>query len=528
MKNNQPITQQEREYASSIHIVSTTDTKGIITSVNPDFCEISGFTEGELLGKNHNIIRHPDMPVEAFADLWRTVKQEKAWMGIVKNRCKNGDHYWVNAFVTPIFENGEVVGYQSVRIKPSRMEIERAEHLYHEINNGKSLVDKFLSLFKPRNLFFNIIASYALAMLPVIVYFAIRDLQEPMVLVEAGLIVSVVGLGVVWLVSKPWRETAARSQTTFQNDIAKQVYTGRTDELGQLELVSKALQAQQLTIVWRIDQVTRRLDDIADETSKAADNANSEMNKQRSEIEKIANAINEMVLTVQDVAQNATETASATERTTNEVNQGNSVVDQSSSMIEKLAKEIRNAGNAIDELSSNSQQIGSVVDVIRGIAEQTNLLALNAAIEAARAGDQGRGFAVVADEVRTLATRTQESTNEIQETVEKLQATASTTVEIMRDGESSSKESVEYSNEATKALQTISMAVAQIRDMSTQIATATEEQNAVSEEIKRNIENVKHSSNEATESSSLTANATDSLLLETRQLRNMIKQFTEH
>jgi len=133
MKINLPVTQREYDYPDSWVIVSTTDTKGIITYCNKAFIEISGFTEEELLGANHNIIRHPDMPPAAFKDLWDTIKKGKPWRGIVKNRCKNGDHYWVDAYVTPVYEGEKLIGYQSVRVKPSRAEIAAAERLYARI-----------------------------------------------------------------------------------------------------------------------------------------------------------------------------------------------------------------------------------------------------------------------------------------------------------------------------------------------------------------------------------------------------------
>ncbi len=139
MKNNQPVTQNEVQMKEGSILVSRTNLKGIITYCNEHFIEISGFTEKELIGKNHNIVRHPDMPPAAFADLWRTIKAGKPWSGIVKNRAKNGDHYWVEANVIPIIQNGKVVEYMSVRTKPSRAMIDKAEELYARMNSGEKL-----------------------------------------------------------------------------------------------------------------------------------------------------------------------------------------------------------------------------------------------------------------------------------------------------------------------------------------------------------------------------------------------------
>lgn len=139
MKRNLPVTDKNVPLSKDAVILSTTDAKGIITYINQDFIDISGFTIDELINVNHNIVRHPDMPPAAFADLWDTIKEGSPWMGIVKNRCKNGDHYWVDAYVTPIMENGQIVEYQSVRVQPEVKRVERAEETYSQINNGKRI-----------------------------------------------------------------------------------------------------------------------------------------------------------------------------------------------------------------------------------------------------------------------------------------------------------------------------------------------------------------------------------------------------
>ena len=137
MKINLPVTDKAYNLTDEDVIISTTNLKGITTSVNQEFIRICGFSEEELIGKNHNVIRHPDMPPEAFADLWSTLKAGKSWMGIVKNRCKNGDHYWVDGYVAPIFDKGSIIGYQSVRVKPKKEDVERATALYKQLREKK-------------------------------------------------------------------------------------------------------------------------------------------------------------------------------------------------------------------------------------------------------------------------------------------------------------------------------------------------------------------------------------------------------
>ncbi|NLY59724.1 MAG: PAS domain-containing protein, partial [Gammaproteobacteria bacterium] len=137
MKNNQPVTQHEVDFPSSQRLISATNAKGVIAYCNDEFVAVSGFSRDELIGSPHNIVRHPDMPEAVFAHMWSYLKSGKSWMGIIKNRCRNGDYYWVNAYVTPILENGQITGYESVRVKPEPAQVRRAAALYQRMRNGK-------------------------------------------------------------------------------------------------------------------------------------------------------------------------------------------------------------------------------------------------------------------------------------------------------------------------------------------------------------------------------------------------------
>lgn len=151
MKRNLPVTQVEREYHAEERLISETDTRGIVTTANASFCEVAGFSHDEMVGQSHNIVRHPDMPPEAFADLWRTIKAGERWTGIVKNRCKNGDHYWVKAFISPVVQDGRIIRYRSVRKRPARAEIDAAEALYSRMRAGEKGVLDTLAANEMRN-----------------------------------------------------------------------------------------------------------------------------------------------------------------------------------------------------------------------------------------------------------------------------------------------------------------------------------------------------------------------------------------
>jgi methyl-accepting chemotaxis protein len=247
--------------------------------------------------------------------------------------------------------------------------------------------------------------------------------------------------------------------------------------------------------------------------------------QQQDQITLVATAMHEMSATVQEIARNAANTASATHAANAEARSAIDKVTQVISCIETLAGNVRATTAGVRQLAEDSDQIGTVVDVIRGIAEQTNLLALNAAIEAARAGESGRGFAVVAEEVRNLATRTQKSTREIQDVVERLQAEAERAAEDMIANEARARETVEAANSAGHSLSSITSAVTEISDMSTQIATASEEQSSVAEEINRNVISINQIAEETAQASQATQTSSEELGSVVDQMRRMLRQF---
>lgn len=246
---------------------------------------------------------------------------------------------------------------------------------------------------------------------------------------------------------------------------------------------------------------------------------------QRHELDMVATAMNEMTATVVEVAKNANDAADAANETDDQSKDGMKVVSNTVETIVGLAAEIESASEVIRNLEKDSNQIGTILDVIKGIAEQTNLLALNAAIEAARAGEQGRGFAVVADEVRTLASRTQESTEEIQSMIEKLQSGAKVAVSVMSDSRKYADDSVSHAKSAGEALEMITQSIGTITEMNTQIATAAEEQSAVSEEINGNIVNINHAAEEAAEGANSTSTESERLAEMAKELQLLVHQF---
>jgi methyl-accepting chemotaxis protein len=355
--------------------------------------------------------------------------------------------------------------------------------------------------------------------------------KTQMITVGAFVVIILVGVvGAVLVLNsyvfRPLKDLMTNMSLVEKGNLTVQVVPAGLCETKTLGSNLKALVASLGSQVAQIHAHAGHLAGAAEELSIVTGETNLGMQEQQKETDQIATAINEMSATVHEVAKNAEAAADAARKADGEVATGKSVVSRTIDEIDALAKDIEKSMEVIHKLESESENIGSVMDVIRGIAEQTNLLALNAAIEAARAGEQGRGFAVVADEVRVLASRTQQSTQEIQEMIERLQSGAAAAVKAMGENQSRAQSTVQNAAHTGSSLEAIAHSVININEMNTQIASAAEEQSAVAEEINKSINNISKIASHSAESSTQVAKSSESLAQLATDLQKVVSQFT--
>ncbi|MCA1435152.1 PAS domain-containing protein [Bradyrhizobium sp. BRP20] len=506
MRKNLPVTTVEYPVSDETLIVSRTDLKGKLAYFNEDFLAAAGFTSAELMGQPHNIVRHPDMPPEAFDNLWDTLKAGKPWLGAVKNRRKNGDFYWVLATASPIRENGEVKGYTSIRTRLPADQRKLAEEVYAAIREKKphgyridagiirrrSWLDHFgifTGTLKARLV--TMMALQTLFMLALGVGGAVStggsaSLILSLLAVAGAAIAGFAGLATMRAIKGPMQHLNDTLVNLVQDKLDNRIVIDRDDEIGEalrnLQTVQTIIRfsRDEVQAVQRRAEAQRKADmtELADGFEAAIGEIVETVSAAATELEASASTLSSTAGRAQELA---TVVASGSEAASSNVHSVASAAEEMSSSVREIGRQVQDSSRIaseavsqahatterVSELSRAAARIGDVVELINAIAGQTNLLALNATIEAARAGEAGRGFAVVASEVKALAEQTAKATGEIGQQVGGIQAAT---------------------QDSVSAIGEISGTIARLSEIASAIATAVQQQGAATQEIARNVQ----------------------------------------
>jgi aerotaxis receptor len=418
MRLNAPVTQREFALPEEKTLVSVTDLKGRITYCNEAFVEVSGFTHDELQGQPHNIVRHPDMPSEAFRDMWDTIASGRPWVGLVKNRRKDGDHYWVQANATPIRNGeGQILGFLSVRTCPDRQDVAQAEQLYARMREQADAGRGTLGLRRGRVVHHTVagrvrsLAQRLWAGPTIFVHLSVASTGLAAATWLPGPTAAVMAAGAALVGARIARHLALAPFKTLETSLSR---LASGDMSGKIDTSGRGLLGQ---LQLSINQVSVNLRTVVADT-------HAEISKLRGAIDEIASGNASLAQRTEAQSGSLVQTASTTEQINGTALQAAESVDRAAKLAGEMATQAQRSQEAVqrvalsmEDINQSSRRVGDIIHVIEGVAFQTNILALNAAVEAARAGDAGRGFAVVATEVRSLAQRTAEAAREIRQLI---------------------------------------------------------------------------------------------------------------
>ncbi len=508
MRNNQPVTQQAYLMDPDQTLVSVTDLKGRIVYCNSAFIAVSGYVQAELLGQSHNIVRHPDMPAEAFRDMWATIQAKRPWTGLVKNRRKNGDHYWVQANATPMLDGEQITGYLSVRTAPAQTAVAAAESLYaqmraesaagrsvHVLRHGEvwraGLAGRLQRLLAP-----GIVGK--LAMLQILLSLGLLGLLwlgTPIALMALALAAAaaVTVLATQAMAVQPLAALVQDANHLAAGDLAHTVQTGERGLMGQLQQALQQMSVNLRTVVSDVRSEIDALNTSVQEIADGNDDMSARTESQASNLEQTAASMEEINSTVQSSADSAA--------------RGHELANSTSHITQRSNEAVQSVAQTMQGISDSSNKINEIIHLIEGVAFQTNILALNAAVEAARAGDQGRGFAVVAAEVRALAQRTTAAAKEIKQLIGESAQRVNTGGEQTRIALERMESALEAVSKVGVVLEEISTAsgeqrlgISQINEAITQMDSLTQQNAAMVEELAATARSLQGQTNEVSNS----------------------------
>ncbi|WP_367155477.1 PAS domain-containing methyl-accepting chemotaxis protein [Methylomonas sp. HYX-M1] len=521
--------QDEYKLSPNMTIISHTDGKSIITHCNHDFVQASGYSLEELIGKPHNILRHPDMPKEAFRDLWDTLKRGKPWSGIIKNRRKDGGYYWVRATITPLPDKS---GYTSVRVMPTTEEVSSAQALYKRMAKGEKIklregrvanasLNPLDRLNICQRLWLMTLAPIAFILALTLKYAGSEEILFSSAL--GVMLILLIAISVIRYLTATLKQTAETSIAIATGNLLQPIPASLDDEIGALVASIAIMRNNQHEVIATLKRNSEVLTQFSNRLSASATNGAQTAVSQYEAVSSMSEATEKLLASFESIGDRVNNVTSASERSSAVADTGGQIIHDAAEEMRKLGEAVHTTAQSIQQLEEMSLQITGIVNVIREIATQTNLLALNAAIEAARAGDGGRGFAVVADEVRKLAVRTAESTCEIAAMIGKIQAGTANAVINMDTAVVNAAEGVKLAHKTGDSVIGIRTEASQVCDAVIEITRVLKEQALAAKDISQHIVTVSHGAI----NNSIAADETALLAEQIKEISAALSQTTE-
>ncbi|WP_061270752.1 methyl-accepting chemotaxis protein [Leptospira interrogans] len=562
MRKNLPITSQEITIPINSVLISRTDMKGRISYVSQDFANISGFSEEEMLGEPHNLIRHPDVPSEIFREMWETIQDGNPWSGIIKNRAKSGDYYWVDATVTPVMNEGVISGYMSVRKKATEDQIRRAEILFSQLKNTKSFLWKLKEgiqiLFKKLGLSGKIIVYALLVFVPLL--FANFEWIRNGMIVLPMLGVSCGSVGILFLINtilnyrKEIREIISIQKEIVSGNFLMEI----PEKKGNSEIfeIRSSLRVFVISIWGLLVQIKENFEknqELYQYLSQSSEQFQSKTQNQAASVEQTASASHELSSTLDEIVKSIhlqSTGLTAINEGIGKVNESiqnvsksmDNLSSQTSSVKEKASqseKTFEKAILAMNEIKEYSNGISNIIGIITSISEKTNLLSLNASIESARAGEAGKGFSVVAEEISKLASQTRESIKDIVNLIDNTTKAVNLGAEKFQESLSIVKQLTDYIGEVNSSativraslfaqaekLGEIRKNTDQVNQLGETVSESSGFQKTASDEISLSMQNIAESSELIARTSGEIKQLVDESIRKAAKLYEILKHF---